>query len=98
MITIECIFIVQVAKATQESALEIQTYARYKYLTMTKPHRNFKLRIVEGEFTDSQIIVAETAQKSAEEIQTYARYKYPTMTTTHRNFKLHVVDGEFTDS
>lgn len=47
----------QVAETAQESAEEIQTYARYKYPTMTKTQGNFKLRVVEGEFTDSQIIV-----------------------------------------
>ncbi|KAF3774985.1 ABC transporter E family member 2 [Nymphaea thermarum] len=47
----------KVAEAAQESAEEIQAYARYKYPTMTKTQGNFKLRVVEGEFTDSQIIV-----------------------------------------
>lgn len=47
----------QVAETPQESAEEIETYARYKYPTMSKTQGNFKLRVVEGEFTDSQIIV-----------------------------------------
>ncbi|KAF3784106.1 ABC transporter E family member 2 [Nymphaea thermarum] len=47
----------KVAETAQESAEEIQTYARYKYPTMTKTQGNFKLHVVEGEFTDSQIIV-----------------------------------------
>lgn len=36
---------------------EIQTYSRYKYPTMSKTLGNFKLDVLEGEFTDSQIIV-----------------------------------------
>ncbi|KAK9267559.1 hypothetical protein L1049_009987 [Liquidambar formosana] len=47
----------KVAETPQESAEEIETYARYKYPTMSKTQGNFKLRVVEGEFTDSQIIV-----------------------------------------
>ncbi|XP_042477536.1 ABC transporter E family member 2 isoform X3 [Macadamia integrifolia] len=47
----------KVAETPQESAEEVQTYARYRYPTMTKTQGNFKLRVVEGEFTDSQIIV-----------------------------------------
>lgn len=47
----------QVAETPQESAEEIETYARYRYPTMTKTQGNFRLRVVEGEFTDSQIIV-----------------------------------------
>uniref|UniRef100_A0A2P2LVQ6 ABC transporter E family member 2 n=2 Tax=Rhizophora mucronata TaxID=61149 RepID=A0A2P2LVQ6_RHIMU len=47
----------KVAETPQGSAEEIETYARYKYPTMTKIQGNFKLRVVEGEFTDSQIIV-----------------------------------------
>lgn len=47
----------QVAETPQESAEEIETYARYKYPTMSKTQGNFKLKVVEGEFTDSQIIV-----------------------------------------
>ncbi|BBG94831.1 RNAse l inhibitor protein 2 [Prunus dulcis] len=46
-----------VAETPQESAEEIETYARYKYPSMTKTQGNFRLRVVEGEFTDSQIIV-----------------------------------------
>ncbi|XP_057799023.1 ABC transporter E family member 2 [Salvia miltiorrhiza] len=47
----------KVAETPQESAEEIETYARYKYPTMTKTQGNFRLKVVEGEFTDSQIIV-----------------------------------------
>lgn len=47
----------KVAETPQESAEEIQSYARYKYPTMTKTQGNFKLKVTEGEFTDSQIIV-----------------------------------------
>ncbi|KAH7528849.1 ABC transporter E family member 2 [Ziziphus jujuba] len=47
----------KVAETPQENAEEVQTYARYKYPTMNKTQGNFKLRVVEGEFTDSQIIV-----------------------------------------
>ena len=42
---------------TQESAEEIESYQRYKYPTMSKTQGNFKLTVVEGEFTDSQIVV-----------------------------------------
>ncbi|RZC52805.1 hypothetical protein C5167_021232 [Papaver somniferum] len=47
----------QVAETPEESAEEIQSYARYKYPTMSKTQGNFKLQIMEGEFTDSQIVV-----------------------------------------
>ncbi|PWA84861.1 4Fe-4S binding domain-containing protein [Artemisia annua] len=47
----------RVSETTQESAEEIETYARYKYPTMSKTQGGFKLKVVEGEFTDSQIIV-----------------------------------------
>jgi len=47
----------QVAETPQDNAEEIQTYARYKYPTMSKTQGNFKLSVVEGEFTDSQIVV-----------------------------------------
>lgn len=47
----------QVAETPQESAEEIETYARYRYPTMSKTQGGFKLKVVEGEFTDSQIIV-----------------------------------------
>ncbi|KAJ1690830.1 hypothetical protein LUZ63_014985 [Rhynchospora breviuscula] len=47
----------KVADTPQESAEEIQTYQRYKYPTMSKTQGSFKLSVVEGEFTDSQIIV-----------------------------------------
>lgn len=50
-------FCSKVAETPQESAEEIQSYARYKYPTMTKTQGNFRLRVSEGEFTDSQIIV-----------------------------------------
>ncbi|KAF1874790.1 hypothetical protein Lal_00007404 [Lupinus albus] len=47
----------KVAETPQETAEEAQSYSRYKYPTMTKTQGNFKLRVVEGEFTDSQIVV-----------------------------------------
>ncbi|KAK2425454.1 ABC transporter E family member [Trifolium repens] len=47
----------KVAETPQETAEEAQTYARFKYPTMTKTQGNFRLHAVEGEFTDSQIIV-----------------------------------------
>ncbi|XP_026450364.1 ABC transporter E family member 2-like [Papaver somniferum] len=47
----------KVAETPEESAEEIQSYARYKYPTMSKTQGNFKLQIMEGEFTDSQIVV-----------------------------------------
>jgi ABC-type Na+ transport system ATPase subunit NatA len=33
------------------------TYARYRYPSMTRTEGKFKLRVIEGEFTDSEIIV-----------------------------------------
>lgn len=42
---------------TQENPEEVETFARYRYPTMVKTQGNFKLRVLEGEFTDSQIIV-----------------------------------------
>lgn len=47
----------KVAETPQESAEEIETYARYRYPTMTKTQGGFRLKVSEGEFTDSQIIV-----------------------------------------
>uniref|UniRef100_A0A3Q7HT27 ABC transporter E family member 2 n=2 Tax=Solanum lycopersicum TaxID=4081 RepID=A0A3Q7HT27_SOLLC len=47
----------KVAEIPQEVAEEIESYARYRYPTMTKTQGNFKLKVAEGEFTDSQIIV-----------------------------------------
>ncbi|KAK3032584.1 hypothetical protein RJ639_037348 [Escallonia herrerae] len=47
----------KVAETPQESAEEIETYARYRYPTMSKTQGGFKLQVLEGEFTDSQIIV-----------------------------------------
>ncbi|CAB4302886.1 unnamed protein product [Prunus armeniaca] len=41
----------------QESGEEIETYAWYRYPSMTKTLREFKLQVIEGEFTNSQIIV-----------------------------------------
>jgi ATP-binding cassette subfamily E protein 1 len=51
------LLLLQVAETPQESAEEIQTYARYKYPSMSKTQGGFKLYVKEGEFTDSQIIV-----------------------------------------
>ncbi|GAB4826677.1 ABC transporter E member 2 [Ancistrocladus abbreviatus] len=50
-------FTFKIAETPQDNAEEVETYARYKYPTMTKTLGNFSLRVVEGEFTDSQIIV-----------------------------------------
>ncbi|KAK8508289.1 hypothetical protein V6N13_055737 [Hibiscus sabdariffa] len=47
----------KVAETPQESAEEIATYARYKYPTMTITRGKFRLKVMEGEFTDSQVIV-----------------------------------------
>ncbi|GMJ01433.1 ATP-binding cassette E2, ARABIDOPSIS THALIANA RNASE L INHIBITOR PROTEIN 2 [Hibiscus trionum] len=47
----------KVAETPQERAEEIGTYARYKYPTMTITRGNFRLKVMEGEFTDSQVIV-----------------------------------------
>ncbi|KAJ6942369.1 ABC transporter E family member 2-like [Populus alba x Populus x berolinensis] len=52
-----CLYGNRVAETPQDNAEEIQTYARYKYPTMSKTQGNFKLSVVEGEFTDSQIVV-----------------------------------------
>ncbi|KAL0302514.1 UNVERIFIED_CONTAM: ABC transporter E family member 2 [Sesamum angustifolium] len=38
----------KVAETPQESAEEIETYARYKYPTMTKTQGNFKLKVMEA--------------------------------------------------
>jgi ATP-binding cassette subfamily E protein 1 len=42
---------------TQENVEEIETYQRYRYPTMSKTLGDFKLTVMEGEFTDSQIVV-----------------------------------------
>ncbi|KAG6424116.1 hypothetical protein SASPL_114528 [Salvia splendens] len=46
-----------VAETPQESAEESETCARHKYPSMAKTNGNFRLKVEEGEFTDSQIIV-----------------------------------------
>ncbi|XP_021748766.1 ABC transporter E family member 2-like [Chenopodium quinoa] len=43
--------------AETPNAEEIESYALYKYPTMTKTLGGFKMCVMEGEFTDSQIIV-----------------------------------------
>lgn len=45
------------AETPEGNQEEIQTCSRYKYPTMSKTLGNFKLDVLEGEFTDSQIIV-----------------------------------------
>ncbi|XP_074294413.1 ABC transporter E family member 2-like [Silene latifolia] len=47
----------KVAETPQDNAEEIETYARYKYPAMSKTQGGFRLRVSEGEFTDSQIVV-----------------------------------------
>ncbi|KAG7589757.1 4Fe-4S ferredoxin-type iron-sulfur binding domain [Arabidopsis suecica] len=47
----------RVSETTQESDGEVKSYARYKYPNMSKQLGDFKLEVMEGEFTDSQIIV-----------------------------------------
>lgn len=47
----------KVAETPRDCTEEIETYARYRYPTMSKTQGGFKLKVVEGEFTDSQIIV-----------------------------------------
>lgn len=47
----------KVAEQVGETPEEVETYHRYKYPSMTKTQGNFRLRVEEGEFTDSQIIV-----------------------------------------
>ncbi|CAL4941272.1 unnamed protein product [Urochloa decumbens] len=43
--------------ADAQEDVEINTYQQYKYPTMSKTIGNFKLTVLEGEFTDSQIAV-----------------------------------------
>ncbi|PQQ14936.1 ABC transporter E family member 2-like isoform X1 [Prunus yedoensis var. nudiflora] len=47
----------KVSETPQESGEEIETYARYRYPSMTKTLGEFKLQVIEGEFSNSQIIV-----------------------------------------
>ncbi|KAF3489083.1 hypothetical protein F2Q69_00052788 [Brassica cretica] len=47
----------KVSDKTQESEGKVKSYARYKYPNMSKKLGNFKLDVMEGEFTASQIIV-----------------------------------------
>ena len=51
------LFFVKVSDKTQESEWKVKSYARYKYPNMCKKLGNFKLDVMEGEFTASQIIV-----------------------------------------
>ncbi|KAF3552500.1 hypothetical protein DY000_02004138 [Brassica cretica] len=46
-----------VSDTPQESDGEVKSYARYKYPNTSKKLGDFKLDVMEGEFTDSQIIV-----------------------------------------
>ncbi|KAF2533836.1 hypothetical protein F2Q70_00029628 [Brassica cretica] len=47
----------EVSDKPQESEGKVKSYARYKYPNMSKKLGNFKLDVMEGEFTASQIIV-----------------------------------------
>ncbi|XP_010500834.1 PREDICTED: ABC transporter E family member 1 isoform X2 [Camelina sativa] len=47
----------RVSDTPQETDGEVKSYARYKYPNMSKQLGGFKLQVMEGEFTDSQIIV-----------------------------------------
>ncbi|XP_010511564.1 PREDICTED: ABC transporter E family member 1-like [Camelina sativa] len=47
----------KVSDTPQECDGEVKSYARYKYPNMSKKIGDFKLDVMEGEFTDSQIIV-----------------------------------------
>ncbi|PQQ01278.1 ABC transporter E family member 2 [Prunus yedoensis var. nudiflora] len=47
----------KVVETPQESGDEIETLARYRYPSMARTLGKFKLQVIEGEFTDSQIIV-----------------------------------------
>ncbi|XP_010465884.1 PREDICTED: ABC transporter E family member 1-like isoform X2 [Camelina sativa] len=47
----------KVSDTPQEGDGEVKSYARYKYPKMSKKIGDFKLDVMEGEFTDSQIIV-----------------------------------------
>ncbi|VVA94433.1 unnamed protein product [Arabis nemorensis] len=47
----------KVSETPQESDGEVKSYARYKYPNMSKTLGGFKLEVMEGEFTDSQIVV-----------------------------------------
>ncbi|EOA31932.1 hypothetical protein CARUB_v10015171mg [Capsella rubella] len=47
----------KVSDTPQESGGEVKSYARYKYPKMSKKIGDFNLDVMEGEFTDSQIIV-----------------------------------------
>lgn len=42
---------------TTEDTQDLHAYTHHRYPTMSKTLGNFKLHVVEGEFTDSQIIV-----------------------------------------
>ncbi|XP_013584399.1 ABC transporter E family member 1 isoform X2 [Brassica napus] len=47
----------KVSETPQESDGEVKSYARYKYPNMSKTLGSFKLEVMEGDFTDSQIVV-----------------------------------------
>ncbi|GER40408.1 aliphatic sulfonates import ATP-binding protein SsuB [Striga asiatica] len=49
--------IIKVAETPQKCSEEIETYARYRYPAMTKTQGNFNLKVMEGEFIDSQTVV-----------------------------------------
>ncbi|KAG6389642.1 hypothetical protein SASPL_151114 [Salvia splendens] len=50
-------FTLKIVETPQENVEEIEARARYKYPTMTRTQGNFRLKVVEGELTDSKIIV-----------------------------------------
>ncbi|CAH8348942.1 unnamed protein product [Eruca vesicaria subsp. sativa] len=47
----------KVSETPQENDGEVKSYARYKYPNMSKTLGSFKLEVMEGDFTDSQIVV-----------------------------------------
>ena len=51
------ILVYKVSETPQESDGEVKSYARYKYPNMSKTLGSFKLEVMEGDFTDSQIVV-----------------------------------------
>ncbi|KAL2944129.1 ABC transporter E family member 2 [Bienertia sinuspersici] len=52
---ISCVLL-HIFETPQDNAEEINKYARYEYPTMKKTLGGFKLQVMEGEFTDSQIV------------------------------------------
>ncbi|GKD16063.1 ABC transporter E family member 2 [Tanacetum coccineum] len=93
----------RVSATTQESAKEIETCAQYRYPTMSKTKGGFKLKAVEGEFTNSQIIAGllkpDTMEGSKVEIpEFHVSYKPQKISPKFPHSVRHLLHSKIRDS